>query len=466
MLTDPAIVTFLGRVGHGKTMLLNKLCATNFPSDARRRTCTNQLQFGYTKQKGYVVVDTPGFFASDDVAAHVAAQKTALEGCPLSGIFIVARFGRADEIAESVDKIMSVVCGNQFRLIITHEDVACQEDGYNKQDLTEQLATLLDLSTSHILVVGKYTECDVIENFIKSTLHEPKTFRLSAEQIGIASSLGVGLRRFNKPVQEVEAKISAALKYCTNLTQKEKCYETDVAILVLQKITNDAVVAAKETIFRGASMDNNLLDQQKNLIYGKAGLSLSLKLKEFMKSSNALLSWDVTNIDDIRSQYKKCNHCGAIYIKTEGCNDFTICGSVPSTELKRKRSSLDANFHHNTSMNKWVVQFFWNKNPIDGDSIVRLLKDFYLYTGWNQMNVRFGTTNAGTKNKYFEAGCGRRVSWETMIPIKEEDIKIFGDVKLCETGTAEEEFKQDFQKNLNLHEAFNRLILNLFLRST
>lgn len=51
------------------------------------------------------MIDTPGFRASDNLAAHLAAQKVALESVNPSGVYVVVEFDRADVIAEAVDKI-------------------------------------------------------------------------------------------------------------------------------------------------------------------------------------------------------------------------------------------------------------------------------------------------------------------------------------------------------------------------
>jgi 50S ribosome-binding GTPase len=458
----PIVVTLLGKLGHGKTYLLNKLTGTSFPSDARGKSCTRHLQYGYSKKEGFVIVDTPGFYASDDVTSHIAAQKLALEGTSLSGVYIVARCGRADEIAESVDKIMTVVGGKQFRLIVTHEDVVSQEDGYNKQDLIKQLALLLDLSTSHILIIGKSTASDCIEDFIKGTLHEPMDFTLSEEQLALAVALGVGTRRLNKPIQETEAKIAAANKDCVTLTARRKSYESDIAVLVLQKATHDAVVEAKDKIFYDATMDDTLSDEQKNLVYGKAGLALSLKLKEFMKSTNSLLSWDMTDILDVRNQYKKCNYCGAAYVKIEGCDGGTTCGLIPSNS-RRVRPSLDAEFRQLQS--KWVIQFFWGNKEIDLGTVLSILEGFFCQNLTGTIEVS-QEKKAKPMGATLESGCGARISWSSMIPVRKEEIQVLGEVELCQIGGWEDEFKQDFQKKIKKHEATNKLVLDLYSNSS
>jgi len=47
------------------------------------------------------------------------AQKLALEGTPLSGVYIVVKYGHADEIAELVTKIMSFIGNDDIHIIVT-----------------------------------------------------------------------------------------------------------------------------------------------------------------------------------------------------------------------------------------------------------------------------------------------------------------------------------------------------------
>lgn len=330
MLAAPNVV-LLGKLGHGKTYLLNKLTGGNFPSTSASMSCTRQLQFGRTRQHGIVVIDTPGFFASEDVAGHIAAQKLALEGVRLSGVIIVVKFGRVDEIAEAADKVMNFVGSEDIRLIVTHADVASGETGYNPDDVKLKLSKLLDVSASNIMVVGKQTPSASIESFVQSTLHEPREFHVNDEQVAMNSNLCTCARSFNKRINEVYSKITAASQDCERLASQGKTFESDAAILVLQKATADMVGVSKEAIFREVD-DNGLAEDFQNVIYGKAGLSLSLALKNFIDASNKFLSWNITDINDVRNQYKKCNHCGAVFNKTEGCDGQTTCGAGKSVD--------------------------------------------------------------------------------------------------------------------------------------
>ena len=87
-----------------------------------RFSAFNIFKEGLTGNKRICVIDTPGFYSSEDVASHILAQQAAIESRELSGIFIVVKLGRADEIAQIANKIMDFVNDDDVRLIITFCD--------------------------------------------------------------------------------------------------------------------------------------------------------------------------------------------------------------------------------------------------------------------------------------------------------------------------------------------------------
>lgn len=210
-----SVVALVGKIGHGKTFILNKVAGTRHLSHMGAGSVTRTLQFGECKESGIMVVDTPGFYASDDIASHIAAQKIALEGTFLSGIFIVAKFARADEIAETASKIMKFIGADDVRIILTHADCHEMDHGYDEQGTKARLTHLLGVE--NILIVGKHTPGHLVDRFIAGSLHEPREYRISEEQISVVSSLCVASRKMNRKIDQVYDKIEAASTACREL---------------------------------------------------------------------------------------------------------------------------------------------------------------------------------------------------------------------------------------------------------
>lgn len=445
----PNVVALVGKLGHGKTALLNKLTGTRFPSNMGARSCTRTLQYGYTRQNEILTVDTPGFCASDDIAAHIAAQKLALEGTSLSGVYIVVKYGRSDDIAEMVNRIMTFLGDDDVRIIVTFADTASHEEGYNPTELKRHLSKTLDVPIGHIEVVGKDTSCATIESFVHGTLHEPREFSIDDNQVAAIASLSVTTRRFNKAIEEVYAKIAAASKACADMTVSGRSYETDTAIVTIQQSTTRMVQESKNRIFVEAQ---DLDPDQQNVIYGKAGLALSLRLKAFVDATNKSLTWDVTDPSDSRNVYKKCNYCGAVYNKTEGCDGQTRCGAVP-TSTRRPRPLLVAEFE--ASARGWFVQYYWDGAKIQVLHVIKQLRAYMQPSQWGGNH-----THVKAEGAVFESGCGMEINWSTMLPVEIKQVQLLGFVELQRPGEREDMARATFDEQVHKHKASNQRIFN------
>lgn len=441
------IVALVGKVGHGKTLLLNKLTGERYPSDAGARSCTRTLQFGYSKLNGLLVVDTPGFYASDNVAGHIAAQKIALEGSALSGIYIVIKFGRADDIAQTAVNIVNFAGTDDVRIIVTHSDTVSSDPMYDPDELKRQLSELIGVQASNIIVVGKSTDGATIEKFMSDTLHPPRDFTISDEQIAAVSSLCVCARRFDKDINLVYAKLAAASGECEKIVKLQGSnYEVDVAIAMIQKCTTDMVNESKERIF-GDAVD--LPEDQQNVIYGKAGLALSVKLKSFVDATNRLLSWDVTNPCDPRNVCKACPHCGAVFVKTEGCDGETTCGSIPSPPETKQRPALDAEF--DLIKSRWIVAYRWNGCRINIDEALAKLKSLATIGRPLQQEM----TRTENCVSVIESGCGAQINWSQMLPLDPTRLQLLGQVELQHSGVGEQAARSTFKDSLRENESLN-----------
>jgi len=82
-MSTPSVVALVGKLGHGKTYLLNKLTGTSYDSNMGASSCTQTLQFGYSQRyKEIMVVDMPGFGASDDIAGTLWLRSLHLKARP------------------------------------------------------------------------------------------------------------------------------------------------------------------------------------------------------------------------------------------------------------------------------------------------------------------------------------------------------------------------------------------------
>jgi 50S ribosome-binding GTPase len=436
-MTARKVVALFGRQGHGKTTVMNRVTNSRRNVSSGATSCTKTLEFYSTPREGIVVVDTPGFYSSNDVARNVAALKMAMEGVPLSGVYVVVKHGRADDVSEMLGNVMDFL-GEDVRIIVTHEDLAMEGEGYNRDELKDMLSSLLGVSTDRIATVGKHTSGSDIENFIASTLHRPRHYVVNINQLSCLASMCVGKRATEKRIQLVYAKIQAASFACRQLISScaSKSSETDSVVALIQHDTTNMVESAKEGLFRLAE---DLSADEKIIIYGKAGLKLSLRLKDFVETTNEYLSYSIT---DCVNSYKRCPYCGCVFVKTEGCDGQTTCGDVPweSDSSVQNRFLLSTTFV--TSGTGWSLQFLFEGRPIDATGLREVL----------QTHLRARTSTRGTDIS--GKGCGRAVTWSQMQPLSHEELKStgVGDIELLPTNDLEASARGNFEETVRLHE--------------
>lgn len=445
-------VVFLGKVGHGKTSMMNKICDSRFPAGMGARSLTDHIQHAMMNPETSVI-DTPGFYSSTDVAGHVAAQKVAMEELPLSGIYLVVKYGRADDIAELANQIMDAIGCDDVRLIITHEDVAAVEDAFDPLELRRTLSETLGIDEHKIGSFGKTTPASTARAFIQQTLHQPRLFKMSRQQQAMVAALGVGSRKLNKPVNAIFAKIVAAEVACREATDQGKTYESDFIITSTQQATAEMVNAAKFDIF---SNMEEFSEEQQNLLYGKVGVPLSLRLQAFTETTNKLLSYDVTDMSNPNNIYKKCPHCGAVWVKTEGCDGGTICGNIPTASCARK-VPLEPEFVE--EQGRWILMFRHNSIRRTAAATWSWFLNANPFEHTRTVNKGAGTSHRQRTDAIIESGCGNSITWSTMIPVPPEELAEMKRVELLRESFPEETAKVCFENQVRVKELENKMML-------
>ena len=443
-------IVLFGKLGHGKTKILNKICATNFPSRAGLSSCTRTLQVGFTRQSRIACIDTPSLETDEDLKQHIAAQKVALDGCKLSGVYLVIKIERAGVMKKFVDFIKDFLRTADIRLIVTFCDTL---EGCNISEMRIELSKKINVDVKNIFMSGKDTTADKLEDFIHKTLHTPIKLRINENQVAMLASLSpLCDENFEKAINKIYNKIMAAENSIKKLTSQgtSKCYETDVAITEIQSEVHNMVDEGKRNIFMDAI---DLGEDEQNIIYGKTGVRLTLRLQKFMQTSNSYLEWDVADPSDPRNQYKKCS-CDAVFVKTEGCN-HVVCGAVPS-ENKNRKPLVRVDFEeiHND-----YELYFWINNIRYGLSQIRpTLQDWFISNS-NKSQSSSGTNHMKRDGAGFESGCGATLDWNTMTPIEPALLKILSHVEMQHENNHERGAKSNFYESIRADEVKNKGIL-------
>lgn len=436
-------VALIGKLGHGKTRVLNTVCGTHFASQGGSKSVTRSAEMGVSKLFGIAIIDTPGLAPTEDVAGHVAAQKLALEMTPLSGVYLVLKCGRdGDMIDDQINDIIDMVGEDSIRIIITHPDVEAKKGAFNANETKRSVSRLAGIEMEFISMVGLETTGQEIEKFIECTLlSEPKQIELKIEEVSRLASRSQQSRRIDKAIRDIYAKIDAAQEYCNGFETVAKSHHQDVMIMDIQQDVTTMVQEEKERVFR--DVVTNLSIDTQTICFARAGPSLSIRLKKMIEHTNKLLSWNVCDPSDPRNNYRACNHCGAVFTKVEGCDGATQCGALPKTRDESFWGSISYFFRHEWLLNsgRWIL------SPRKQNRIRNL-----------SLNANNATETVHQKRpgSIIESGCGQTIEWTSMRPIEPEVVAALGRVESLHAGTFEDFSGQRFQMEVNSRRRLTR----------
>jgi hypothetical protein len=291
--------------------------------------------------------------------------------------------------------------------------------------------------------VGRDTPASTIEDFIVSTLHEPRNFTVNMDQLSCLASLCIGPRTVEKRIQVVYAKISAASFACQDLVRQGKSRQTDSVIALVQHDTTEMVKTAKEELFRWAYEE--LSADQQHIVWGKVGLRLSMRLKEFVETTNGFLSYSVTA--DL-SDYRKCPFCERVFVKVEGCNDVR-CGNVPTEREPKVENHRILTTSFVPHANGWLLQFLFEGTHVPPERLYT-----FICSRMQVVTPPRASDRAG-------AGCGNKLNWSQMPRLSPLELKLLGlgTAELLRSNELEELVRSGFEVSVRAHEETQRQAL-------
>jgi GTP-binding protein EngB required for normal cell division len=242
-------IILLGKVGHGKTHLFNKLCGRSQRSTMIAGTCTREIFDGRSLVWKMRVIDTPGFFGTSNVAeTHIQAHRQVIESNDLTGLYLVVKCGAPGDMAECINHLMNFVGSDDVRLIVTHMDVVYpRQTQADVESMILSLSNLVGVSRSRIIGVRKDTNALAIEHFIFRNCHLPRRIRIDEEQLHYATYLTVGARRFNTDIRIAKEKLEAASQIVRLLTTH---FGSDLLLAVKTRAVRDEMARFVEGVLR------------------------------------------------------------------------------------------------------------------------------------------------------------------------------------------------------------------------
>jgi len=254
---------------------------------------------------------------------------------------------------------------------------------------------------------------------ISRHLSETEELQLQEKLVDFNAGMAIALAKFHEIIQartasgyaktsghvdKIGPSMDCIMRFLDDLYERKSLE----ALAILEKVPVD-------DLWIGTDSDINERRVEKwNAIKSKMG--------EAYEGNKRLLSlaFPTRPIDAI---YKRCNHCGVVYVKPVGCDFGTHCGntvggadSLPFTyEYTEQAGNRIFDIRENHAMG-----FF------EGNAY-RLRRSFAKMVGRNPVRF-YGGHDSGqvVQEHHFEKGCGGQIKWETMVPLSLEELQRFG----------------------------------------
>lgn len=459
-------VVLVGAQGTGKSTLYNRLTGSSAPTSAGIETCTreNQIAQCLPPFQNVELVDTPGT-AIEDVHYDDSYQlreafirKPVCEIALVCGLPSVNRSSEITAVLKPMDKIMK---SNTFtldthgvqvpprspgrtrvHLVLTHRDrFTLSPDKW--QGYVTHIQKTYDWVGSVVMVdpnvpIENLLACIILpatcmlprdynipmiefcSRFpISRHLSEAEEMQLQAKLVDFNAGMALALAKFNGIIEARTASgYSGSGGHVDKIGPSMDCIMRFLDDLYERKSLEALAILEKvpvEDLWIGTDSDINERRVEKwNAIKSKMG--------DAYEGNKRLLSnaFPTRPIDAI---YKRCNHCGVVYVKPTGCDFGTRCGntaggpdSMPFTyDYTEEAGNRTFDIRENYRMGRFEGYAYTLRRSFAA-MVNRNPKRFY------------GTQDSGqvVQEQGFEKGCGRDIRWETMQPLSLEELKRFG----------------------------------------
>ena len=408
-------IVLIGKVGIGKTTLLNRICDSKFETSDGGYSCTKQIQYNFTTKHDLVIIDFPGLKATRDAGLNLKTQITALKNLPIKMICLMIEYStRDDDFERELSEMLGMF--NDYK-----ENIAIIITKCERINMTREENIKLTFKTGFKIENIIFSSFKKHSNRIINELNEIQKKMKNRDRISINT------RNFAK---------NAPSLYNPDLEDVRTIYENDFNE-VLSKF-NESLDNATDNNLRKAlyfcfkSYKENLLYQFKDSLKQKRidGKEIDLniiisevllfdnkmydKFEEFKKKVESRIEIQINNYNGEYNKFKKCPHCGIIWFKVKGC-DSMVCG-----RRTKIRDSICGRFKN------YIVYFL--------SGIIKIIINEFDSCNYGEDNEFYGLTQEEIeKNKIREKegkvkinpkGCGKSIYWNEMEDVSEKVLNL------------------------------------------
>lgn len=392
----------MGNAGTGKSKLVEKVTGKRGLSSSASASSKYSLGHYDSVDDSLIISDTPGINSLSDQSQFNIRIADVLSSRPVNLVLITVKAcTRMESVLKCITEYMQCFDAESFpmeliRFCITHMDTVT----WVADELEQHLKSNLDIGNAIFSCPRKKSQELIQEIKYECSKNEAVTMEINSDMFS-------NLLKIN----DHDVKISR---------------ETRKEVARFEKIKHDFYIEQNQyseaeqidRIFEfGAWIDDEIVETKNRFLckfdfrssgeQGKASeeshmANLTIKL--------GLVLQDVTRRmkkynKDIKTDFRKCPHCGKIWKSKKGCEWNNKCGQEQPELFKHKKV-------HDGKMATFT--FLW-------DQSVQKLFTFKITQGEDfcKKNDSFGNGATVEQN-----GCGRKIIWSKMAPVKfEADLK-------------------------------------------
>ncbi|KAL4429653.1 hypothetical protein ABPG74_017062 [Tetrahymena malaccensis] len=420
----------VGCVGTGKTTFFNKITNQNqFTSDGISSATRSSFSCNSAYGDRFMILDTPGTQAEQDKLLHALALRSALIEGSINRIFLLVKFDRIGAMLKNMQEQLFALSkwANIITIVVTHWD---KNDNYqNRKVFNESIQRILengfDLENSFIFV-GEQSDPQQLCQAVYRSLNQND-----------AINLEIGFKQF-KFKFDIYENIS---KYILEQKELFKIVEQNILESMAQYKEDDKDEFLHACIANISEIGREIIEEFEK----KHGKNMNviqcythyLELKQHFipivenirKVASQSMSYSLLDLKDPRNKFKKCPHCGIIWLKVEGCNGNTTCGNRVFGKDIYLNSKYFMKYLYDFRALKWIKQTF-NKSNLG-----------------NYEQIGNGV------------GCGKVINWETAPIISNEFLKQLKDVGIDDIMVDHKETQYaSFNQNLQIQSQIIKVI--------
>lgn len=410
-------IFLFGKIGSGKTFLINHLCEKEFETRKRGFSCTHTVQHSFTINYSMIIVDFPGLKSAKNIMLHLRMQKVALSTIPVRMICFVVKNERIDDILNQINELKKIFLNylDNVVIIITNSEDC---DKNEQKDISHIIKKKTKIS--NIFFTGEDTNFNKLcKDFylLQKNMKNYPNLCISLENLVKTIDMDlVNEEIFNKPREKYIAYFNEALKIFENEIDKAKENDLKRALfLCFRNYKNWLIEDYSKYLLETDLGEVDDEDDNLDLITAEVLLYTNVitdTFNEFRNNVEKRIEVMISNLNNEYNRFKKCPYCGTIWFKVKGC-EFMKCGN--RTKLSDRIYGIFKDYQ---------VSFKNKKIEIKREDLNRgIEKDAEFWGLSKEEENENERRKKEIKVQIKPIGCGQKLNWNTMEDCSEEVIK-------------------------------------------